>query len=608
MKRNGLVIRKSGACLLILALATYATVADAAVPGQFIAKMYTEALGRAPDPQGWSGAVQFFQENGCNQALLTQWGSGFFSAAEFTSLAYDNAATTLILYRSILNREPDAKSYQSWLTALQNGEALQSVISAFFASSEFSLLVPAICSGSSYSFDSMGLGAAMEIPSAASAGYAHLSETQLQSLLDGSAPGSTVYLQQESVVFLTQPLTIPAGVTLATYGLPGPRQHALMARLIRASAFAAPMVQINADNNPNASGSLKNLWVDGQRTQSADFVSGAIDVEIYGGQTATVDSNFLANSLGWSTVHSFGSLDGRPCSGNTITNNVITAYPSVHANQQWTDGISVGCENTVVQGNQIVDPTDVGIVVFTAYPATQRSTVGDNIVVSAGNSAFGALVFDPLQNRSAEPPDFTGSAISNNTLWSGPNTHFIIGVAVGTRPWYGDGSIGYGASAIGNTTAGIQTRFGAGIVVSGMNGATVRENVFAAQTISPSWTGCPEGNVLASFSAGLASGSIQPYTDVLVSGCMSDYAPAQQPAPSGSTIANSPAAQQSPATAAESLATEQSSSTGGASPASGGGGALARLDLTVLGLLAGWLSWKRRRSVGADAAINAIRG
>jgi hypothetical protein len=582
--------------LLLIGASSMSPFANAAVPAQFIAKLYTEALGRAPDPQGWTSAVQYFQSNGCNQALLTQWGSGFFSSAEFTGLAYDNAAITLILYRSILNREPDASNYQAWLSALQNGQTLQSVAGAFFASSEFAALVPDICSGGSYSFDTMALGTAMEIPTSESGGYAHLTEAQLQSLLNSTAPRNTVYLQQEAVVFLTQPLTIPAGVTLATYGLPSPQQHALMARLIRASPFGAPMVELNADNNPNPSGSLKHIWVDGQRTQSTSFVSGAIDVEIYGGQGATVDSNFLASSLGWSTVHSYGSLDGRPCSSNTITNNVITAYPSVHANQQWTDGLSVGCENTLVQGNQIVDPTDVGIVVFTAYPAIQRSTVSNNTVVSAGNSAFGALGFDPLQNRSAGTPNFTGSTISNNTIWSGPNTHFIIGLAVGTRPWYGSGSIGYGATANANTTAGIKTSFGAGIVVSGISGATVQGNVFEEETIPPSWTGCPEGDVLASVSAGLASGTIQPYTDVLVSACMSDYAPAQEPASSISTTAPSPSAaahpQQGPSSAAESLGGGQSN-TNGASSASGGGGALAGLDLITLGLLAGGLAWRR---------------
>jgi hypothetical protein len=196
-------------------------------------------------------------------------------------------------------------------------------------------------------------------------GYGALSEAELQALLYSSAPGETVYLQQESVVSLTQPLIIPAGVTLATQGLPDPHHHALMARLVRASPFPAAMVQINVDGNPNPSGSVQSLWIDGQRAAGSQFVAPAIDVEIFGGQGATVASSFLTGSLGWSTLHSYGSLDNRPCPSNTITGNVVTAYSSIHANQQWTDGLSIGCENSLVAGNQVVDATDVGIVIFT---------------------------------------------------------------------------------------------------------------------------------------------------------------------------------------------------------------------------------------------------
>jgi Domain of unknown function (DUF4214) len=522
-KNNKNMARLRFHLLLLCILSSHALAACAAVPTQFIAKMYTEVLGRAPDPQGWSSAVGYFQGGGCDRPHLTNWGSAVFSSAEFSGTQYDPAALTLILYRSILNREPDTAGYRSWLMALEDGRALQSIVSAFFESREFAELVPYICNGGSYSFGTLGTGLAIEIPTSQIGGWDHLTEAQLQSLLDSAAPGATVYLQQESVVYLNQPLDIPTGVTLATYGLPGPQRHAVMARLIRASAFAGPMVRINTDNNPNPSGSLKRVWVDGQRAAASRFVSTAIDIEIYGGVEATVDGNFVSNSLGWSTIHSYGSLDGRVCLSNTITGNVITAYASVHANQQWTDGLSLGCENSFVAGNQIVDPTDVGIVVFNAYPATQQSIVTENTVVSAGNSAFGALAFDPLQNRSAGAPSFGGAEISNNTLWSGPNTHFIIGLAVGSRPWFRSGEVGRGATAIGNTTAGVRTLFGAGIVVSGMESATVQENVFTGAPIPASWTGCATGNVLASVSAGLASGSIQPYRDVMVSGCMSDY-------------------------------------------------------------------------------------
>jgi uncharacterized protein DUF4214 len=517
--------RLSPVLLLLCASLAEAAAASAAVPAQFVARMYTEALGRAPDPAGWTSALAYFNANGCSQSLLAQWGGSVLASAEFSSLGYDDAALTLVLYRAILNREPDTAGYQASLQALSGGESVQTVAAGLFASSEFTRLVPYICSGSSYSFGTLGTGLAIAVPTTRAGGYGNLREADLQGLLDSTGAGDTVYLQQESVVFLTQPLTIPAGVTLATYGLPGPNRHALMARLIRAVSFAGPMVQINLDDNPNASGSLRSVWVDGQRALATPFVPGAINVEIYGGTNATLDANFLSNSLGWSTVHSYGSLDGRACAGNTITNNVVTAYPSVHANGQWTDGLSLGCERSTVTGNQIVDPTDVGIVVFNAWPATQQSVVTQNTVVSSGNSAFGAYAFDPLQNRSAGAPDFTGAAISNNLFWSGPNSHFIIGLSVGSRAWFGAGEIGSGAAAIGNSTAGIPTNLGAGIVVSGMDSATVQSNVLNYAPIPGSWTSCSTGRVLASVSAGLASGSIQSHADVEVNGCMSDYSP-----------------------------------------------------------------------------------
>jgi len=512
--------------LLLSVMLAHAAAAPAAVPAQFIAKMYTEVLGRAPDPEGWQAALNYFEVNGCDQTRLADWGGSVFESAEFRSLGYDAAAITLILYRSILNREPDPAGYRVSLSALDSGEALPTVAAEFFAAFEFARLVPYICSGASYSFGTLGTGLAIAITASKAGGYGNLTETDLQALLDSTQAGGSVYLQQESVVFLTQPLEIPAGVTLATYGLPPPREHALMARLIRAAPFPGPMVQINFHDNPVPSGSLRSIWVDGQRARATPFVAGAINIEIYGGAEVTLDSNFLSNSLGWSTVHSYGSLDGRVCSGNTITNNVITAYSSVHASQQWTDGLSLGCEHSVVANNQVVDPSDVGIVVFNAWPATQQSAVTHNTVLSSGNSAFGAYAFDPLQGRSAGTPDFTGATISNNVLWSGPNSHFIIGLAVGSRPWFKAGDIGRGAAAIGNSTAGVRTRLGAGVVVSGMDSATVQANVLDDVPIPASWTSCSIGGVLASISAGLASGSIQSHEDVEVNGCMSDYSSA----------------------------------------------------------------------------------
>lgn len=508
----------------------------AAVPGQYIAKMYTETLGRAPDPVSWNGALAYFEPHGCNQATLTRWGAPFFSSAEFQGLHYDNAATALVLYRAILNREPDVGGYAHLLGLLDGGTPLRTVVSMLFNSREFSTLVPHICGGMSYSFSTLGGGLAIRIPTSGTGGFDNLTEAQLQALLDSSAEGAVLYLAPQSVVYLTEPLVIPAGVTLATYGLPTPRQHAKMARLVRSTDFGKPLVQINLEDNSRPAGILRNMWIDGQRRKSSTYVYGAINVEVYGGTGAAVEDDFIDNSLGWSNVHSYGSADGRPCAGNVIANNLITAYPSLHTGGEYTDGLSIGCENTSVEANQIVDATDVGIVVFTAAPAVQKSTVAGNTVVSAGNSAFGALAFDPLYSPAyGENPDFTGSSITGNSIWSSPNTHFIIGLAVGSRPWFGTdvvingvhstGNIGHGASATRNTTAGVLTQVGEGVTISGMHSALVQGNVFSAALIAHDWTKCPVGSVLAGVRAGLASGSLQAYSDLEVNGCMSDSSP-----------------------------------------------------------------------------------
>ena len=577
-------------CLLCVVLA-HSMAADAAVPTQFIAKMYTEALGRAPDPTGWTDAITYFQTNGCSQSTLQSWGSQLLATAEFAGLGYDDGATTLVLYRAILNREPAAAGFQSSYSALQQGQSLQSVAAALFGTAEFGQLVSMICDGGSYSFETQGNYPAIQIPTPESGGYGNLTESELQNLLNSSGTGSTVYLQQESVVYLTTTLVIPSGVTLATYGAPTPNHHGLMARLVRAAPFASAMVQI-VNASPNLSGALENVWVDGQRTQASGFVSAAVNIEIDGGNGAAVEANFISNTLGWSSLHSYGALNDQPCAGNTITNNVITVYPSEHEGGSWADGISVGCENSVVENNQVVDATDAGIVVYSAYPATQASQVTGNTVVSSGNSAYAGLSIDDLQGPGT--PDFSGSAVNNNTLFSGPNTHFVMGLTVGTHAWNAEDPIGYGAEATGNTTAGVQTLFGEGISISGMTSVTVTGNDFNIALIPQAWTLCPVGPVLASVSAGLASGTIQPYSDVTVSACISDYSPVATPVvvPDPSALADSgvstPPTAASPAPSTPAAADpSDASATGGAAatdPPAHGGGGFGWIELAVLAM------------------------
>jgi hypothetical protein len=501
-----------------LTLPALAAPASAVVPTQWIAKMYTEALGRIPDQTGWQNSVDNFTTNGCTATTLKNHGEPFYTSSEFNALGYDNPAKLLALYRGVLNREPDPSGL-SYNLGLFSTMTWAQIVDSFFTSTEFNTLASTICSSSgtgSYSFNSR---AAMAIAST-------VSESTLQSQLNSATAGSTVYLAQEALVVLTSTLNIPQNVTLATTGTPGHNKYALMGRLVRGSNFAAPAVTLQPG------GKLLSIWLDGART-NVGYLDSAINLEVEGGTGTTVSNCLISNSDGWSSFHAQGTAEGHPCGGNTITNNLVTVYASNHYKQtgaadvsQWTDGLSIACENADVENNEVVDATDVELVLFRAYPAVQKSIVKNNTLLSAGNPAYGGITLDPLQITST--PSYVGSTVDHNTLWTSSRTHFDIGLSVGTRPWFGtNAAIGTGASATFNTTGTQSMVADSGIAVAGMTSVTVENNTFNV-TLSNT-VACPNDpahptittvDVGASVSAGYASGSIQPYTDVLYNACM----------------------------------------------------------------------------------------
>jgi Domain of unknown function (DUF4214) len=91
------------------------------IPTQFLAKMYTEALGRAPDQTGWSAYVSYFQTNGCGAAQLAHVGEQFYASTEFASDYSDNAAKLLTLYRGGLSRDADQGGFNGYLARLNSG-------------------------------------------------------------------------------------------------------------------------------------------------------------------------------------------------------------------------------------------------------------------------------------------------------------------------------------------------------------------------------------------------------------------------------------------------------------------------------------------------------
>lgn len=490
-----------------LEVSAEASLSSPRLPGQFVAKQYTEGLGRAPDAGGWTSVANYFHRCGCSASCLEQWGTALWTSPEMEGLGYRPEEYLLALYRGALNREPEPAGHAWWTAQLRSGAVSRAdVARAFFRSAEFTRSVGAICGQPSYGF---GRSPAISI-GAVGPGFGGGTGAQLQALLDAARPGTTVWLAQASVTQVTAPLVVPSGVTLATSGSLTRYQYAKQGRIVRASRFDGAVIELRSGAQ------LRSVWVSGQRGLF-DFLAGDRPKNIHaaGGHGVSITQSRISDTIGWSSVQIRGSLDGTPCASVTVRDNLITTYSSNHTDGTWADGLSIGCEDALIEGNHIVDPTDVGIVIFTAHPAVQRSVVRGNIVVHAGNSAYGSLGFDPLQQGGS----FVGARITGNTVWSSPQAHSDHALVVGTRAWFGARSReGRGAELSDNSTGGLVIRANNGILVDGMLDAVVQRNVLNTQLISVG--GCPTANVLAGVSGGHASGSIQAFTDRHADGCV----------------------------------------------------------------------------------------
>lgn len=498
--------------LPLLALtASLAMPAEAVVPDQYIAKLYTEGLGRIPDQGGWAGRVSYFQSNGCTLAGVRAHGSDVYNSVEFSNRGYDNESKLLALFRGLLNREPDAATFNTYLSQLNSGTPWSTVVNSVLNSSEFNLLSSTICSPTLTGYN-WGSQAVLNLTPGAP-GFQGGTGAQLQAVLNGTPPGGTVYLAQKSVTRLTTTLVIPPGVTLATWGLTNRNRYAAMGRLVRDSAFNAEMVKLQSGSK------LRYVWTDGRRNIPSAFVSDAINVRMHGGSNVVVEGCRMDNSRGWSTLQSVGW--SYTCGSHAIRNNLVTTYSSSHSNVQWTDGLSVACENALVENNEVIDATDVPIVLFRSDAAVQRSIVRNNLLLNAGNSAYGGLVVDPLNSTGGTGSyDFTGASVTGNTLWTGSRVHYDIGISVGTKAWFGaTADAGVGVSVTNNTTGSQQARVDIGIAVAKMFNVFVQSNTLSAPLVNPD-SNCPNVNVLAAISAGEASGSIQPYTDTAMPHCI----------------------------------------------------------------------------------------
>lgn len=497
--RSNAPLRRAAGLLAACAIGLCAAPAAQASSYQFTAKLYTESLGRAPDGAGWNNYLSYFTTHGCNQASLAALANSFYVSAEYSGLGYAHSEQVLTAYRGVLSREPRADEIASGTQALDSGEPLGTFINALTSSGEFAGMVSTICQPGGYAWGSnkaVGLPLAGAVESV-SALRARLSAAGTTAAKDPQHKRIVVALAPHAIYEVSDgPIVVPTYVTLATQDSGGNQplhtHYASMARIVRTAMFNAG----NGDEGTTAlvmlrgGASLRSVWVSGQRSFLAGhpFNRGSTNVFALSGNGTSIAQVRSDTSAGFSNLHTFGSYEDPgqvACTSETISGTLITAYSANHYNsgEDHTDGITFSCDHAVISGNQIVDVSDVGIVAFpaaTSVPRVQNSLVHDNIVVSAGLPAYAAYGID---QRAAQNASFAGLSFDNNQFFAAPDSHFDIGLALGSFAWgplknqtIAGETTGIGASMTNNTTAGVSTPLQWGIVVDGMVNATVQGN------------------------------------------------------------------------------------------------------------------------------------
>jgi len=452
-----------------------ADVSASAFRGQFIAKMYTEALGRAPTQTEWQDWFDYFQPitRTCSTTTLQEVVEDFYTSQEFNDLGYDRAAALLALFRGALNHEPDEEGFLyyysgdgatlSWPDTVHHLLYTHAVYSA-----EFNTLVTdpyiGICKnpGDSPFYETAPYGwderqpkhPVLDIRALA---YAQPSRTQAElqdDLYAAALPTGTGVVEISPTEVITingyppnTPLVIPKGVTLKTEGDPSPDHYAQMGRLVRAKFYTETWAIVIL----YAGSTLSGVWVDGQRGLiggTADPRSMNISILDDGNPPSpithtTLVENRLSDTIGGSLAQVWGAANGWTCGDVYVGANLLTEYANRHPRDPnptaklWADGIATECAHTTVEGNTLVDITDVGVVVFRGgLGIVQSSVVRNNVMLNAGNSAFGGFGADPFYTC-AQPEfyDFSGTRFEGNIIWTSPTAHVDGVLYAGTYPW-----------------------------------------------------------------------------------------------------------------------------------------------------------------------------
>jgi hypothetical protein len=242
---------------------------------------------------------------------------------------------------------------------------------------------------------------------------------------------------------------------------------------------------------------LSHVIVDGNRANLEWAPAG--EALIYAGGYSdgqVIRGNKIMDTRSWSSLQLIeGYSQSQPCTNALVENNEIGPAGTSDENQ-WADGISLACSNSIVRDNVITDATDGAIVIF----AAPGSLVEHNTIRAQTRTLLGGI---NMVDNVAYHGDYTGTIVRDNII-DASGAVIRIGLGMGARVWGcllpydSNESVLTGGTVTGNTLRGEHMQYG--FAVNGVRRWTVTGNIDEAVHSGTPSTNC--GGRLASLPAG----------------------------------------------------------------------------------------------------------
>jgi Right handed beta helix region len=317
----------------------------------------------------------------------------------------------------------------------------------------------------------------------------------LQAAIDAR---KTVLLCQRADIVLSERLVLRQGLTLMTAGKP--TDPTLMATIRLGPDFPI------ASGAVRGSGSdihVQAVRFDGNRRLLGPNDSQAL-VEIGPGDGYVIEGCAFTDAPGWTHLHLI-----EPCDKARVADNLVQSAARLHDNSgHFSDGLSIACSHSVIEGNHINDVSANGIVYFGGADTIIR----DNVITLTSTSAFSGInVGDAIV------ADNTGVVVERNHVTAVSPRYFNTGLAAGLHVLGKTVNVSQ-VTVRDNVFTGM-ARWG--LAVDGCLGCTIANNDVSGWHPLPGLPNCPKPAAYdAAFTVGHATGVLQPgFLDGKLDGC-----------------------------------------------------------------------------------------